>query len=378
MQAKARSAALTFGVAALLAACGPVQGGTSSSAAVAASPSAAPGGPTWTEVHPAAQPLPRNSAAAAFDEATGTMIVSGGEHGCAPSATYYSDTWSWNGSQWTQLHPHNQGPAEMSVGSVHAYDAATQRVVLVSWPPSCGETTLTWQWDGSDWIGPDPTSNDPGNEPMPSGAMAYDAATRSLVLWDTSQNGSGPPVSQTWTYDHGTWSLLHPAHEPAAGETNSYNPNGPPISESVMGYDAATQRVVLYNTRTQKAWAWDGSDWTDAPVSGGPSARVDSSMVYDEALHSFVLFGGASVTGYSPPASPGDLGNVTVGGALGDTWTWDGTTWTQLHPAASPTARFLAQMAYDTVHHQVVVFGGAFSDTADGNDTWVFGTASSS
>jgi hypothetical protein len=27
---------------------------------------------------------------------------------------------------------------------------------------------------------------------------------------------------------------------------------------------------------------------------------------------------------------------TTSGGCLGDTWVWNGTTWTQLHPAASP------------------------------------------
>ena len=42
-----------------------------------------------------------------------------------------------------------------------------------------------------------------------------------------------------------------------------------------------------------------------------PSARGGSAMAYDAARGRVVLFGGADVDG-----TP-----------LGDTWTWDGTTW---------------------------------------------------
>ena len=43
---------------------------------------------------------------------------------------------------------------------------------------------------------------------------------------------------------------------------------------------------------------------------------------------------------------------------FGDTWTWDGTTWTQEPPATSPSARSDMGMAYDQARGEVVVFGG--------------------
>jgi hypothetical protein len=43
---------------------------------------------------------------------------------------------------------------------------------------------------------------------------------------------------------------------------------------------------------------------------------------------------------------------------LGDTWTWDGSTWTQQHPVPSPSARTDASMAYDAATGTVVLFGG--------------------
>jgi hypothetical protein len=54
----------------------------------------------------------------------------------------------------------------------------------------------------------------------------------------------------------------------------------------------------------------------------------------------------------------------------GQTWTWDGTTWTQQQPASSPSPREYAAMAYDAATKTVVLFGG----TAAGplNDTWTW------
>jgi len=72
-------------------------------------------------------------------------------------------------------------------------------------------------------------------------------------------------------------------------------------------------------------------------------------MAYDAAHQRVVLFGGL--------------------GGSGDTWVWDGTTWTQLTPSASPSARYLHAMAYDAARQRVVLFGGSPGSVAFG-DTW--------
>ena len=56
---------------------------------------------------------------------------------------------------------------------------------------------------------------------------------------------------------------------------------------------------------------------------------------------------------------------------LADTWTWNGTTWTQLSPATSPPARDSASMAYDPATGNMVLFGGYGGDGYD-SDTWTF------
>jgi hypothetical protein len=78
-------------------------------------------------------------------------------------------------------------------------------------------------------------------------------------------------------------------------------------------------------------------------------------MAYDAATGKVVLFGG-----------------WTPSGALGDTWTWDGSTWTRQASAVSPPARRSAAMADDAATGNVVLFGG--SDCCGQLDsTWTWG-----
>jgi hypothetical protein len=59
------------------------------------------------------------------------------------------------------------------------------------------------------------------------------------------------------------------------------------------------------------------------------------------------------------------------GGELNDTWIWTGTNWQQLHPAAVPTGRWVAGMDYDPIAQRLLLFSGFGTHTLD--DTWLFG-----
>jgi hypothetical protein len=62
----------------------------------------------------------------------------------------------------------------------------------------------------------------------------------------------------------------------------------------------------------------------------------------------------------------GGLDSIT--GVLGDTWVWDGGTWTQRFPTASPSPRMGHAMAYDVARGEVLLFGGSTS----GDETWTW------
>jgi hypothetical protein len=94
-----------------------------------------------------------------------------------------------------------------------------------------------------------------------------------------------------------------------------------------------------------------------------PSARDDAAMatiILGSGTYGAVLFGGA---------------DSSTGSALGDTWIWDGSAWSQLTfgaGASVPPARSAAGMAWDSFSNTVVLFGGKTSGSANLGDTWVF------
>jgi hypothetical protein len=79
-------------------------------------------------------------------------------------------------------------------------------------------------------------------------------------------------------------------------------------------------------------------------------------MAYDAATSTIVLSGGENIHGYD----------------FGDTWTWDGSTWTKQAPATSPPARAFAPMTYDAATSTIVLFGG-FAKGGVFGDTWTWG-----
>jgi hypothetical protein len=103
-------------------------------------------------------------------------------------------------------------------------------------------------------------------------------------------------------------------------------------------------------------------DWrTFQPLAGAPPARIGAAMAYDAQRGRVVLFGGSSAAG---------------GSDLGDTWEYDGTSWTLRAPANAPGPRTAAALAYDHWRGVCVLTGGfanglGLGDTHEWNgSTW--------
>ena len=97
--------------------------------------------------------------------------------------------------------------------------------------------------------------------------------------------------------------------------------------------------------------------WHEVTPVLSPPERGYAAMAYNGATQRCVLFGG-QVVGSGP--------------VFGDTWVWDGATWTDVTPAISPPARAFAGMAYDPVGMRVILFGGRLSNGNTFNDTWAW------
>lgn len=64
--------------------------------------------------------------------------------------------------------------------------------------------------------------------------------------------------------------------------------------------------------------------------------------------------------------------DVATSNYLGDTWEFDGTSWTQVFPATSPGARAYHAMGYDPVAQRVVLHGGFEVGHGQFNDMWTW------
>ena len=278
----------------------------------------------------------------AYDPATRQLVLFGGGTGGLPASDrVFNDTWTWDGTTWTQQSPATSPPARQDASI--AYDPGTGQLVLFGGFGEGSYFNDTWTWDGTTWTQQSPATSPPWRQGT---SMVYDPGSGQLVLF------GGYNLNDTWTWDGSTWTNQSPATRP------------PVLFAASMAYDAGTGQLVLFggwedlgpNVVLNDTWTWNGSTWTQQSPATSPPARFEATMVYDPGTGQLVLFGGYVRDSF-----------------FDDTWTWDGTTWTQQSTATSPAARFLASMAYDPDTGQLVIFGGQGVGGGDLIDTWNYG-----
>src|SRR2546423_1315398 len=60
----------------------------------------------WTQLAPTTSPPERFAAAMTYDATRGNAVLFGGARvASTPPTTFYSDTWTWDGTDWTQRSP---------------------------------------------------------------------------------------------------------------------------------------------------------------------------------------------------------------------------------------------------------------------------------
>jgi hypothetical protein len=226
----------------------------------------------------------------------------------------------------------------------------------------------TWVFDGETWTqicGPDGglAACPIGNRQMagmgtgPNGAVLFGGG-----VGDIGSNVQG----DTWNFDGTTWTQVCDA--PACGPEIRFGPAMAGNGSQVVLFSGAGAGPL------DDTWTFDGTAWTQVCGTSiatpcGPPARAGGALAWDGTQ--FVLFGGA------------DFGTSEL---FDDTWTFDGTTWTQVCGTSignpcGPAARALAGAAHltgPTAALSGAVFGGGgnlFSE--DGTptlqrDLWLF------
>ncbi len=344
-------------------------------------------GQTWTQLSPMHVPTAGREPALAYDPASSTAVLFLGT-GSSSFDPNDSETWTWDGADWTEVG--GVSPAG-TFGQVFVYDAAEKKIFFFG---GANVNTDQWTWNGNAWRQLEPSI--PGARAYAS--MAFDISRDQSVLFGGA--GINTLLSDTWTWNGRTWNWVHPTTSP------------PVRLFASMAYDSSRQLTVLFGGRTcdvsscealADTWTFDGANWTRRQSPGlNPPAREGHAMAFDSASGKVVLFGGANLIDsvpkddtwtwdginwtlenppHKPPATIYDTMSRDSAGCPilftveGSTWRWNGLThdWEAVLSPLNPPARQGAGMGYDARSGSIILFGGLDLVTGAGfDDTWAF------
>jgi hypothetical protein len=156
------------------------------------------------------------------------------------------------------------------------------------------------------------------------------------------------PVGDTWTFAGGGWHRVA-----VSGPTARYL--------AALAYDADNQTYVLFGGQTaagtsDETWVWDGKSWKALSPVHRPPPRMDAAMAYDPAHHVVVLYGGL-------------IPDQSEGAEAGDTWTWDGTDWTEADAGPGAPGYRRGSRAV-TTSVGLILFGGRIGNITYYGDAW--------
>lgn len=251
--------------------------------------------------------------------------------------------WSFLQSPPTQLTPRS---------TAMVFDTSQSRVFLFGGQGQGGiELGDTWVYQSAAWT---PLSTAVHPSARHGGGMVYDSRRGHVLLFG---GFDGSRRNDLWRWNGSAWQLLSPTGTPPS-----------PRDAFAMVYDQFRDRVVVFggvvsntpgNEFSRETFEYNPqtNQWVDRTSAFGPSHRAYASAAYDPVRRITVLFGGGGDRQFS------DLRQ--------DTWSWDGSSWSQI-ASSGPSPRRLFAMAYNGARGRVTLFGG-FSDGNPGtyhSDTW--------
>ena len=283
---------------------------------------------------------PRN-ANLAYDSTRAQVLVFGGD---APAT---NDTWAWDGKGWLRKSSAANPPA---LAGAAVTDDPNHHVVVLFGGDNVGYYYAeTWLWNGSAW-----NQVFPAHSPSQrtGAAMTYDPVHHVVLLF--GGHGATGDLNDTWVWDGTDWASKSAASSPS------------PRQYARLAFDAARGNAVLFGgfDGLNDTWIWDGTNWIQRhPAPTPPGLRqatpVPQQMVYDAARRVVVMVDSTQ--------HAAELAQNTM-----DTWTWNGSTWKRLTPAASPNARDGFGLAYDERRSVTVLAGGSPLSDLDMVSTWTW------
>lgn len=211
----------------------------------------------WTNVTKPVAPPGRFWGSMSYDNATGTVILFGGNEGLAPADEYTNDTWSFHAGVWTHLTPATSPPGRDDQNQVD--DLADQAVFMFGGLNSSGSLNDSWEYAAGAWTQVAPGR---GPEDRAGPGLAYDNATGDVVVYGGTP--AGTDYYTTWLYHAGSWSAFSLSPTPPAGTIWGQ-----------MTYDARDGYVLLFQGNGEYNSTWN---LTLTPGTSGPPLSVVASV----------------------------------------------------------------------------------------------------
>lgn len=306
----------------------------------------------------------RDGSALVYDTSRTQLVYFAGKN----STDIQADTWTQvDGAGWTQqlatVVAGNVSSPGLRFNHAMAYNPTTHQTVLFG---GVNNTTLfgdTWVWTTS-WAKQTLTNAPTARYGHEMTGDGYNGG--SIVLFGgvgRSPIGSGKSdnyqyLQDTWVYNAGAWTQATSALTPPARAFHT------------MDYN--TTNVILWGgensngTFLNDMWQYNDATTQWTAVSQGatiPSARKGAAMTYDGYNGRLFMFGGLTQTNGATSLSC-------------QTWVFSGGAWTLLSTPTHPTARWNAELQFDSGTNKITLIGGrgngvgAYSDVL--GDVWTF------
>lgn len=313
----------------------------------------------------------REGAALVYDTSRTELVYFGGK----AVSSIFADTWTQvDAGSWTQQLATVVSGSVSSPGlrfnHTMAYQPTVAQTVLFGGINNYQMMNDTWVWTTAwtqvTYSTPYLSVNAPtpryGHEMIGDGYSGGNV----ILFGGIGQSPMGTGKSDNFQFLQDTWVF---------SSSNVWTQTTSAITPPVRAFHA-----MAYNTSNVIMWGGQNSDgaflndmwsYTDtttqwAAVSQGstiPSARMGHAMTYDGYNSRLFLFGGLT-------QSYGTLGLSC------QTWVFSGGAWTLLSTPTHPTARWNAQMQYDSGTKKITLIGGrgngvgSYSDVL--GDVWTF------
>jgi hypothetical protein len=175
------------------------------------------------------------------------------------------------------------------------YDQHLKKAVLFGGYAATNNTFRddTWTWDGTDWT--QVTKDPPPSRELPS--MWYDPILQKTVIFGglgrLTVNDKVNRYRDMWVFDGVSWVEIQAANIPSPrfGAATAVDPNSGNTylfgGLQLIGTEPNQLQVYADDT-----WMWDGKNWSLLATDGDPGARENQGFAFDPNRKEFVMFGG--------------------------------------------------------------------------------------